>query len=60
MRFNPLSYGLAGLQRSVFPPDSVSALPGWPAILIVSGAFAILMFLVCTRIASRNTAADLQ
>jgi ABC-2 type transport system permease protein len=28
MRFNPLSYGLAGLQRAVFPADAVKALPG--------------------------------
>jgi len=60
MRFNPLSYGLAGLQRAVFPADAVSALPGWPMILLVSGLFAAIMFALCTRIASRNTVADLQ
>ena len=60
MRFNPLSYGLAGLQRAVFPADAVAALPGWPLILLVSCSFAVVMLAICTRIASGNTAADLQ
>src|SRR4051812_14349373 len=29
MRVNPLSYGLAGLQRAVFDETSAAALPGW-------------------------------
>ena len=60
MRFNPLSYGLAGLQRAVFSDASVSALPGWGTILGVSLGFALLMLWLCTMIASQNTAADLQ
>ena len=60
MRVNPLSYGLAGLQRAVFSDSSVSALPGWGAILGVSVGFAVLMLWLCTMIASQNTAADLQ
>jgi ABC-2 type transport system permease protein len=59
MRINPLSYGLAGLQRAVFSDASVSALPGWGAILGVSVGFAVLMLWLCTWIASQNTAADL-
>ncbi len=60
MRVNPLSYGLAGLQRSVFRGDAAAALPGWPVILIVSLAFAGFMLALCARIASKNVAADLQ
>jgi ABC-2 type transport system permease protein len=60
MRINPLSYGLAGLQRAVFSDSSVAALPGWGAILGVSVGFAVLMLWLCTWIASQNTAADLQ
>jgi ABC-2 type transport system permease protein len=60
MRINPLSYGLAGLQRAVFNDSSVSVLPGWGLILAVSIGFAALMLWLCTQIASRNTAADLQ
>lgn len=60
MRINPLSYGLAGLQRAVFSDASVSALPGWGVILAVSIGFALLMLWLCTWIASQNTAADLQ
>ena len=60
MRVNPLSYGLAGLQRAVFSDSSVSALPDWGLILGVSVGFAALMLWLCTMIASRNTAADLQ
>ena len=62
MRVNPLSYGLAGLQRAVFAdaPSAVAALPGWGYILAVCVAFAIVMFWLCGMIAARHTAADLQ
>jgi ABC-2 type transport system permease protein len=61
MRFNPLSYGLAGLQRAVFSDtSSLSALPGWPTILAVSIAFAAAMFGLASRMAGRHVAADLQ
>src|SRR5216117_3450763 len=40
MQMNPLSYGLAGLQRAVFGNvDSVAALPGWGLIFAVSAFF---------------------
>ena len=62
MRVNPLSYGLAGLQRAVYwsalPADS--ALPGWAMILIVSVGFAAVMFAISSAVAARNVAADLQ
>jgi ABC-2 type transport system permease protein len=61
MRVNPLSYGLAGLQRAVFGNvPSVAALPGWELIIGVSVAFALLMFLLASFIARGRVAADLQ
>jgi ABC-2 type transport system permease protein len=61
MRINPLSYGLAGLQRAVFGDvPSVSALPGWTLILAVSLAFAGVMFALASWIALGRVAADLQ
>lgn len=61
MRFNPLSYGLAGLQRAVFEnSQSVAALPSWPVIVAVSVAFAAVMFALSSAIAGGRVAADLQ
>ena len=61
MRLNPLSYGLAGLQRAVFGDvSSVAALPGWGMILGVSLAFAVAMVLLASKIAGGRVAADLQ
>jgi ABC-2 type transport system permease protein len=60
MRFNPLSYGLAGLQRGVFDQASSAALPSWGLIGAVSIGFAAVMMWICARIASKNIAADLQ
>ena len=61
MRLNPLSYGLAGLQRAVFADSSaLSVLPGWGAIIGVSVAFAAVMFWLSSAIAGGRVAADLQ
>ena len=62
MRINPLSYGLAGLQRSIYGPElsSQSGLPGWGLILVVSVLFAGAMFWICAAQATRPVAADLQ
>src|ERR1700722_11252445 len=62
MRINPLSYGLAGLWRSIYfdRPESLSALPGWGMIILVSVGFAVVMFLLASKIASARTTADLQ
>lgn len=61
MRVNPLSYGLAGLQRGVFGQgESVAALPGWALIWAVSFAFAAAMFACATLLASGHVSADLQ
>jgi ABC-2 type transport system permease protein len=60
MRVNPLSYGLAGLQRSVYPPEATTALPAWGMIFAVSIAFAAAMLILSSAVASRPVAADLQ
>jgi ABC-2 type transport system permease protein len=60
MRMNPLSYGLAGLQRAVFDSASAAALPGWGLIVAVSVGFAAVMLWLCAKIASKNVASDLQ
>ena len=61
MRFNPLSYGLAGLQRSVFADTpAVAMLPGWGMITAVSVGFAAVMLALSTRVAQGRVAADLQ
>jgi len=62
MRINPLSYGLAGLWRAIYfrNPEALAVLPGWPAILIVSVAFAAVMLLLASGVASVRSAADLQ
>jgi ABC-2 type transport system permease protein len=61
MRVNPLSYGLAGLQRSVFGHvPAAAALPGWGIIVGVSVAFAAAMFALSSVVAGGRVAADLQ
>ena len=62
MRFNPLSYGLAGIWRAIYfdRPSELAALPGWGLIIAVSGAFALLMLLLSTRVATAKTSADLE
>ena len=61
MRVNPLSYGLAGLQRAVFGNvPAVSVLPGWATITAVSVAFAAAMFFLASYVAGGRVAADLQ
>lgn len=61
MQLNPLSYGLAGLWRSIYLGQAaqLSALPGWPLILGVSLAFAGVMFWVSSAIARAPAPADL-
>ena len=62
MRINPLSYGLAGLQRAIYSADghAVSALPGWTAIIAVNLVFAAAMFWICGIVAGGRVSADLQ
>jgi ABC-2 type transport system permease protein len=62
MRLNPLSYGLAGLWRAMYwgREGQISVLPGWGPILAISLAFALVMFLLASGMASGRTRADLQ
>ncbi|HSU67376.1 MAG TPA: ABC transporter permease [Tepidisphaeraceae bacterium] len=61
MRVNPLSYGLAGLQRAVFGNvPAVAVLPGWGLILTVSILFAAVMFFLAAFVAGGRVAADWQ
>jgi ABC-2 type transport system permease protein len=62
MQLNPLSYGLAGIWRSIYfdQPTELSALPGWGLIAAVTIGFAAVMFLLASWIASGRTKADLQ
>jgi ABC-2 type transport system permease protein len=61
MRINPLSYGLAGLWRSIYfdRQAEISNLPGWGMICTVSIGFAAIMFLLASSVASARTTADL-
>lgn len=61
IRLNPLSYGLAGLRRAmaIHDPASVS-LGGLPVNLAVSVAFAAVMFLIASAMATGRVSADLQ
>lgn len=62
MQCNPLSYGLAGIWRSIYFDrlSEISVLPGWAPILAMTVGFAGVMFLLASRIASSRTTADLQ
>ena len=62
MRINPLSYGLAGLWRSIYfdRQNEIAVLPGWEMIVLVTMAFAVGMFALASRIASAGSKADLQ
>jgi ABC-2 type transport system permease protein len=62
MGANPLTYGLAGLRRSMYfgSLQNSSGLPGWSVCLGVSLAFALGMFLLAWAVARGRVAADLQ
>jgi ABC-2 type transport system permease protein len=62
MLLNPLTYGLAGMRRALLLPDhATTSLPG-PSLLtsvIVSIAFAVLLYWIAGAVARRPSAADL-
>jgi ABC-2 type transport system permease protein len=61
MDLNPLTYGLAGLRRTLYWNSAgFSQLPGLPLCLAVSVLFAAVMFWLASLIASGSVAADLQ
>lgn len=63
MRLNPLTYGVAGLRRLIYwdTPSTVlpADLPGMSTSLIVTVAFAAVMFVLCMRVVSQRTTGDL-
>lgn len=62
MRANPLSYGLDGLRQALYwgDPAAGTGLPGVGTCLAVSVAFAAVLFLVASRIASARSAGDFE
>jgi ABC-2 type transport system permease protein len=61
MGLNPLTYGLAGLRRSMYLGNlSAVSLPGWPACIGVTLLFAVVMFALASLISTGRVAADLQ
>ncbi len=61
IRLNPVTYGLAGVRRFLFPHDpGLAHLPGLGPAVAVSVAFAILTFLAASRVARGTTQGDLQ
>jgi ABC-2 type transport system permease protein len=64
MALNPLTYGLAGIRRAMYWSDasvaSASHLPGMTTCIVVSVAFAVILFFLASAIARKTTAADLQ
>ena len=62
MMLNPLTYGLAALRRAMYwrAADATGTLPGLATSLLVSAAFALLMFALASAIATGRTKADLE
>jgi ABC-2 type transport system permease protein len=62
MRANPLSYGLDGLRQALYwgEPAANAGLPGVATCLAVSVAFAAVLFLLASRIASARSAGDVE
>ena len=54
---NPLSYGLSALRQSM---DGAAGLHGFGISLSIAAAFAVVMFLIASFIATGRTSADLQ
>jgi ABC-2 type transport system permease protein len=62
MRANPLSYGLDGLRQALYwgDPAARAGLPGLATCLGVSAAFAAVLFLLASRIASARSAGEFE
>ncbi|MDP9175000.1 MAG: ABC transporter permease [Planctomycetota bacterium] len=60
MGLDPLSYGVSGLRRALYPNAAYLTLPGWTTCLGASLVFAACMFLAASFIARGRVAADLQ
>ena len=62
MRANPLSYGLDGLRQALYwgDPTARAGLPSIATCLAVSVAFAAVLFLLASRIASARSAGEFE
>ncbi len=61
-RFNPLTYGVAGLRhllRFEVPTVAAEAMPGLATCWLVTIGFAVIMFVLAWRIAATRTTGDL-
>ena len=57
MRFNPLSYGMIALRRGLYlgEPVNFCTLSEFRSAVVVSVAFALVMFAAATRVANRSS-----
>jgi ABC-2 type transport system permease protein len=64
MRANPLTYGLTGLREAIYwgqaPSNTASSAPGFGVCLLVSVAFAGVLFLLASAIARSRAAGDFE
>jgi ABC-2 type transport system permease protein len=54
VRFNPLTYGVAGIRRSLFGGAAAADLPSMGMALGVSFAFVVIMLVLATRVVCRR------
>jgi len=62
MLLNPLTYGLAGMRRALLLPDAAATSVPGPSLftsLVVSIAFAVVLYWIASAVARRPSAADL-
>lgn len=61
MSVNPLTYGVSAIRRALYLSTAADLrLPGWPACIGISVAFALAMFAISSLMAGQRVAADLQ
>jgi ABC-2 type transport system permease protein len=60
IRLNPLSYGLSALRQTMQWHSHVPGVAGFGVCMIVSIAFALVLFLLASTMATHRTSADLQ
>jgi ABC-2 type transport system permease protein len=62
MMVNPLTYGMEGLRRAMYfgDPHFSSTMPDFAVCLLISVAFAVVLFFLASMIAQKRVAADLQ
>jgi len=53
-RFDPFTYGVAGVRQGLFPQQTMQGLPSQGTCLVVLGAFSLLFLLLSCVLASRS------